>query len=93
MSRTRMITLPFILSVLFPLDGFRYNLVSTVEQVIMMYRIQEQQLSLLYFPCYFPLITAGEISCPLYNLNIVWNMIMILHRYVEQVKTMCRVQE
>ena len=30
--------------------------------------------------------------CPLNNLNTVWNVLMILHSYVEQVMTMCRVQ-
>ena len=29
----------------------------------------------------------------LYNLNTLWNIITILHSYVEQVMTMCRVQE
>ena len=32
-------------------------------------------------------------SCPLCNLNILWNKIMILHSYEEQVMTMCHVQE
>ena len=34
-----------------------------------------------------------SVSCPLYNLNTVWNILMILHSYVEQVMTMCRVQK
>ena len=42
---------------------------------------------------YFPLIISDSISCPLYNLNTLWNTVMILHSYVEQVMTMCRVQE
>ena len=29
--------------------------------------------------------------CPLHNLNTIWNILMILHSYVEQVITMCRV--
>ena len=40
----------------------------------------------------FPLMVSDEISCPLDNLKIVWNIIMILHSYVEQVMT-CHVQE
>ena len=32
-------------------------------------------------------------SCPLCNLNTLWNIFMILHGYVEQVMTMCPVQE
>ena len=48
MSRTRMTTLIFILSKLFPLD------------------------------------VSDAISCPLHNLKTVWNIIMILHSYVER---------
>ena len=40
-----------------------------------------------------PLIITDAISCPLYNLNILWNIIMIHHSYVEQVMTICDVQE
>ena len=36
---------------------------------------------------------SDKISSPLHNLKTVWNIIMILHSYVEQVMTMCRVQE
>ena len=32
-------------------------------------------------------------SCLRYNLNALWNIIMILHSYVEQVMTMCHIQE
>ena len=58
---------------------------------------------------YFPLMGSDAISCPLhnlqtggnimmilytfYNLKTLWNIIIILHNYVEQVMTMCRVQE
>ena len=66
---------------------------SYVEQVMSMCRIQEWQLLLSYFLSYFPLIISYAISCPLYNLNTLWNIIMILHSYVEQVMTMCHVQE
>ena len=66
---------------------------SYVEQVMMMCRIQEWQLSLSYFLSYFPLIISDVISCPLYNLNTLWNIIMILHSCVEQVMMMCPVQE
>ena len=55
--------------------------------------VQEGQLLLLYFWSYFPLIVSDAISCLLHNLNTLWYIIMILHSYVEQVLTMCRVQE
>ena len=55
--RTRMTTLAFVFSELFPLDAFRCNFIS------------------------------------LHNLNTLWNIIMILHSYVEQVMTMCHIQE
>ena len=38
----------------------------------------------------FPLDVSDAISCPLHNLKTVWNIIMMLHSYVEQVMTMCR---
>ena len=38
-------------------------------------------------------MVSDAISCPLHNLKTVWNIIMILHSFVEQVMTMCRVQE
>ena len=40
----------------------------------------------------FPLV-SDAISCPLHNLNSVWDFIMILHSYVEQVMTICHIQE
>ena len=40
-----------------------------------------------------PLMLFPAYSCPLCNLNTLWNIIMILHNYVEQVMTMCRVPE
>ena len=70
-------------------------LYSYVEQVMTMCRIQEWQLSLSYFLSYFPMIILDKfhVSRPIYNLNTLWNIIMILHRYIEQVMAMCRVQE
>ena len=38
-------------------------------------------------------MVSDAISCPLHNLKTFWNVIMILDSYVEQVMTMCRVQE
>ena len=58
-------------------------LYSYVEHVMRMCRLQEWQLSLSYFLSYFPLIISDAISCPLHNLKTVWNIIMILHSYVE----------
>ena len=66
---------------------------SYIEQVMTMCRVQEWQLLLSYFFSYFLLIVSDKISCPLCNLNTLWNIIMILHSYVEQVMTMCCVQE
>ena len=66
---------------------------SYVEQIMTMCRVQEWQLLLSYFFIYFPLMVSHAILCPLHNLKTVWNIIMILHSYVEQVTRMCRVQE
>ena len=66
---------------------------SHVEQVMTMCRVQEWQLSLSYFLSYFPLMVSDAISCPLHDLNTLWNIIMILYSYVEQVITMRRVKE
>ena len=41
---------------------------------------------------FFPLMVSDAYSCPLHNLKTIQNIIMILHSYVEQVMTMCRVQ-
>ena len=49
-------------------------------------------LALIFFS-YLPLMLFYAYSCPLCNLNTLWNIIMILHSYVEQVMTMCRVQK
>ena len=68
-------------------------LYSYVEEVMIMCRIQEWQLLLHTVLSYFPLIISDAISCPLYNLNTLWNIVMILHSYAEQVMTMCRIQE
>ena len=37
--------------------------------------------------------TIWNIIMLLHSYVTIWNMIMILHSYVEQVMTMCRVQE
>ena len=64
-----------------------------IEQVMTMCGIQKWELSLKHFLCYLPFDAFYAYSCPLCNLNTLWNMIMILHSYEEQVMTMCRVQE
>ena len=46
-----------------------------------------------YFLRLFPLIVSGAISYLLCNLSTLWKIIMILRSYVEQMITMCRVQE
>ena len=38
-------------------------------------------------------VRPSTFSCPLNDLNTVWNILMILHCNVEQVMTMCRVQK
>ena len=42
---------------------------------------------------YFPLMISDAILCPLHNLKTVWNIVMILYGCVEQVMTMCCIQE
>ena len=66
---------------------------SCVEQVMTMCHMQEWQLSLSSFLSYFPLMVSDAISCLFHNLKTVWNIIMILHSYVEQIMTMFGVQE
>ena len=41
-----------------------------------------------YFLSYLPIMVSDAISCPLHNLKTDWNIIMVLHSYVEQVLTM-----
>ena len=66
---------------------------NNVEQLMTMCRGLERQLWLSYFLSYFPLIVSDSISCQLHNLKTVWNILMILNSYVEQIMTMCRVQD
>ena len=40
-----------------------------------------------------PLMVSDAISCPLHNLKTVWNTLMIIYSYVEQVMTIFRVKE
>ena len=70
-------------------------LYSYVEQVMMVCRVQDWQHMLSYFQSYFPLIVSDAISCPLHNLKSLWYItcIKILYNCVEQVLTMCCVQE
>ena len=56
-------------------------------------RTRMTTLSLSYFLSYFPLMVSDLISCSLHHLKTIWNIIMILHSYVEQVMTMCHVQD
>ena len=66
---------------------------SIVEQVLTMCHVQEGQLLVLYFWSYFPLIVSDAIFCLLHNLNTLWYIIMTLYSYVEQVLTMCHIQD
>ena len=38
-------------------------------------------------------MVSDAISCPLDNLKTVWNIMMILYSYVQQVMLMCHIQE
>ena len=105
MARTRMATLTIILSESFPLDGFRCNFVSApqlespleyFDDISQLCRTGHDNVSrtrmttLAFIPLsYFPLMVSDAISCLPYNLKTVWNIIMILHSYVEKVMTMC----
>ena len=71
----------------------RKTTIQQQEQILMMCRVQEGQLLLLYFRSYFPLIVSDAISSQLHNLNILWYIIMTLYSYVEQVLTMCHIQD
>ena len=48
---------------------------------------------LSYFLSYFPLMVSDAILCTLRNLKTLWNIIMILHSYLDKVIMMCHVQE
>ena len=108
-SCTRMTTLAFILSELFPLNGFGCSIVSTpyLEYPLVYYHDTLQLCrtghdDVLYTRMatftfilseLFPLIVSDAISCLLHNLRTLWDIIMILQSYVEHVLIMFRVQE
>ena len=109
MSHTRITTLALVLSGLLPLDHLRCNFLSALYlEYPLEYNHDTSQLcrsghddvshtkmTTLAFILlsYLPLMLSNAISCPLHNLKTDWNIIMIVHSYVEQVMTMCRVQE
>ena len=64
-----------------------------VEQVMAMCSVEDLQLSLSYFLSYYPLMVSDAISCPLHNLNTLRYIIVILYSCLEQVMTMCLIQE
>ena len=66
---------------------------SYVEQVMTMCRAQHESSSFITFLVISSLMLFYAISWPLCNLNTLWNIIMILHSYLEQVMIICRVQE
>ena len=108
-SRTKMRALALILFSFLPFDAFYayscplcnlntlWNIInilhSYVEQVMTMCRVQNDNSRFHTFLSYFPLMVSDAVSCPLRKLKTVRNTIMILHSYVEQVMTMCHVQE
>ena len=63
------------------------------EQVMTKCRVQNWEPLLKYFLNYLPFDAFYAYWCPHCNLNTLWNIIMILHSYVEQVMTICRIQE
>ena len=63
------------------------------EQVMTMCRVQNESSRLNTFWVISPSMVFCAYSCPLCNLNTLWNIIMILHNYVEQVMMICRVQK
>ena len=89
MSGTRMTTLTFTLSELFPLDCFRYNFVSALLFEYRLeynhdtsqlsrtghYDVSGTRMTTLAFILfeYFPLIVSDAISCPLCHLNTLLN--------------------
>ena len=99
MSLTRMIAHAFILSELFPLDGFRCNFVSVpyLEYTLVYYHdtlqlcrtgyggVSRLRIITLAFILFelFPLDGFRCIFCPLHNLNTLWYIIMVLYSYVE----------
>ena len=62
---------------------------SYVEQVMTMCRVQNESSGFITFLVIPHLMLFYAYSCPLCNLNTIWNIIMILHGYVELVMTMC----
>ena len=38
-------------------------------------------------------MASDAISCPLYNLKMVWNIMMLVFSNLEEVMSMCHVQE
>ena len=64
-----------------------------VDQEEVTCHIQDWQLWLSYFRSYHPLFYLKKISCPLYNSNTLWNILIVLSRNVEQDQTTCHVQE
>ena len=67
---------------------------SYLEQVLMISRVQEWQLSLSYFlTVILPLMDSDAISCPFFNLNTLWYIIMTFDSYLEKVMAMRRIQK
>ena len=104
MSHTRMATLAFILSELFPLGDFRCSFVSTPQleyplvyyhDTLQLYRtglddVSHTRMGTLDF-ILSELFCA--ILCPLHNLETLRYIIMILHSYVEHILIVFWVQE
>ena len=108
MSRTKMRALLLILLELSPFDAFYvyscllcnlntpWNIIvilhSYVEQVMTVCRIQRRTTLAFVLSELFPLLWF-QMHIPVRSLNTLWNIIMILYSYVEQIMTTCLVQE
>ena len=101
-----MATLAFIHSELFPLDCFRCNFVSALQleyyrdashlcrtSLDNVSRIRNTTLAFILPELVTRISPSDAISGLLCNLNILWYIIMTLYNSVEQVMTMCRIQE
>ena len=64
-----------------------------IEQEVTKCHIQEWQLWVSYFWSYLPFLCLNLISCPLCNMNILRNILMILNRNVEQDEITCCILE
>ena len=80
--------LPFGLNIF--ISFYNYTSIQTYMMIIQAMGLERK---LKAYKVHLPFDTCYAFSCPLCNLNTLGNIIMILHRYVEQVMAMCGVQD